>query len=109
MKIGPSPDLPANASLVAQAATTKEKAASAVANSASGTAQSKASSSSVSVSVSGLAKTLAKPEISTAADIDTDKVAAVKAAIEDGSYTVNAEAIADKLLSNAQEMLRRPV
>ena len=108
MKIGPSPDLPTNASAVAQTVA-KEKAASAVANSATGTAQSKASSSSVSVSVSGLAKALAKPEISNAADIDTDKVAAVKAAIEDGSYTVNAEAIADKLLSNTQELLRRPV
>jgi negative regulator of flagellin synthesis FlgM len=31
---------------------------------------------------------------------------AMKAAIADGSFTVNPEAIADKLLSNAQEMLR---
>lgn len=109
MKIGQPPDLPSNASSVAQAATTKEKAANAAASSATGTAQSKAASSSVSVSVSGLAKALTKPETSATADIDTGKVAAVKAAIEDGSYTVNAEAIADKLLSNAQEMLRRPV
>lgn len=107
MKIGQTPELPASAAAAQTSA--KEKAASAVANSATGTAQSKAASSSVSVSVSGLAKALTKPEVSAAADIDTAKVAAVKAAIEDGSYTVNAEAIADKLLSNAQEMLRRPV
>ena len=108
MKIGSSPDLPVSSSTVAQTAA-KEKAAVTVANSASGTAQTQASSSSVSVSVSGLTKALAKPETSASADIDAGKVAAVKAAIEDGTFTVNAEAIADKLLSNAQEMLRRPV
>jgi negative regulator of flagellin synthesis FlgM len=31
----------------------------------------------------------------------------VKAAIQDGTFTVNAEAIADKLLANAQELLNR--
>jgi negative regulator of flagellin synthesis FlgM len=36
--------------------------------------------------------------------IDTKKVAAMKAAIQDGSFKVNPEAIADKLLSNAQEL-----
>ena len=37
---------------------------------------------------------------------NADKVEAMKASIADGSFTVNPEAIADKLLSNAQEMLR---
>lgn len=109
MKIGQSPDLPTSANQAVAQNATKEKAATAVANSATGTAQSKAASSSVSVSVSGLAKALTKPEVSATADIDTGKVAAVKAAIEDGTYTVNAEAIADKLLSNTQEFMRRPV
>ena len=36
---------------------------------------------------------------------NADKVEAMKAAIADGSFKVNAEAIADKLLSNAAEML----
>lgn len=36
---------------------------------------------------------------------NTDKVEAMKAAIADGSFKVNAEAIADKMLSNAAEML----
>lgn len=40
-----------------------------------------------------------------AADVDTKKVAAVKAAIQDGTYKVNAEAIADNLLSSSQEIL----
>ena len=35
------------------------------------------------------------------------KVKAVRAAIEKGEFSVDAEAIADKLLSNAQEILSR--
>ena len=41
------------------------------------------------------------------ADFDAGKVKAVKASIEKGTFTVDAEAIADKLLSNAQETLAR--
>lgn len=36
---------------------------------------------------------------------NAEKVEAMKSAIADGSFKVNAEAIADKLLSNAAEML----
>jgi negative regulator of flagellin synthesis FlgM len=36
---------------------------------------------------------------------NADKVASMKAAIENGSFKINAEAIADKMLSNAAEML----
>ncbi|MBA4263374.1 MAG: flagellar biosynthesis anti-sigma factor FlgM [Comamonadaceae bacterium] len=36
---------------------------------------------------------------------NSEKVEAMKAAIADGSFKVNAEAIADKMLSNAAEML----
>lgn len=39
------------------------------------------------------------------ADVDTNKVESIKTAIANGSFKVNAEAIADKLLSNASEML----
>ncbi len=38
-------------------------------------------------------------------DFDAGKVASVKQAIEQGSYKVNAEAIADKLISNARDLL----
>jgi negative regulator of flagellin synthesis FlgM len=37
---------------------------------------------------------------------NTEKVEAMKAAIADGSFQVNAEAIADKMLANAAEMLQ---
>ncbi|VWX60250.1 conserved hypothetical protein [Burkholderiales bacterium 8X] len=39
--------------------------------------------------------------------IDEKKVAAMREAIANGTFTVNAGAIADKLLSNAQEFLSR--
>ena len=36
---------------------------------------------------------------------NADKVASMKAAIANGSFQINAEAIADKMLANAAEML----
>lgn len=62
-------------------------------------------SSGVPVSVSAAARSL---EVSSAGSgIDEAKVAAVRAAIANGTFTVDAGAIADKLLSNAQEVLSR--
>ena len=40
-------------------------------------------------------------------EFDADKVARVGAAIADGSFKVNPEAIADKLIANAQELLSK--
>lgn len=42
------------------------------------------------------------------ADFDQAKVDRISTAISQGQYKVNAEAIADKLLANAQELLSRP-
>ena len=59
----------------------------------------------VPVTVSSAARSL--EATSAGSGIDEAKVAAVKAAIADGSLKVNPGAIADKLLSNAQEVLSR--
>ena len=69
------------------------------------TATSAASDPGVAVVITNAAKSMSKDAVNQAADIDSKKVEAMKAAIQDGSFTVNPEAIADKLLSNAQEML----
>ena len=39
------------------------------------------------------------------ADFDSEKVERVAQAIRDGNFQVNAEAIADQLIANAQELL----
>ena len=39
------------------------------------------------------------------ADFDSDKVQRIAQAIRDGKFQVNADAIADKLIANAQELL----
>ena len=77
--------------------------------SAAATANAVESSRSVGVAVtmSTLVQGMEKAGRGEAADIDTQKVATVRAAIQEGTYVVNPEAIADKLLSNAQEMLNR--
>ena len=38
-------------------------------------------------------------------EFDAEKVARISQAIADGSFKINAEAIADKLIANAQELL----
>lgn len=61
----------------------------------------------------GEAEASAKVELSQTAALlgdgdesfDAEKVQRIAAAIRDGKYQVNAEAIADKLISNAQELL----
>jgi negative regulator of flagellin synthesis FlgM len=42
-----------------------------------------------------------------AADFDAEKVAKMQQAIANGTFQVNAEVIADKLIANAQEVLGR--
>lgn len=39
------------------------------------------------------------------ADFDTDKVERIAQAIRDGKFQINAEAIADQLIANAQDLL----
>nr|WP_315491201.1 flagellar biosynthesis anti-sigma factor FlgM [uncultured Rhodoferax sp.] len=109
MKIGQTPDNSiqvqlGNATGAQKAAQNANASASTAAS--TGAAQSTRSAG-VAVTVSTLARGLEKSGRNEGADVDAQKVASVRAAIENGSYVVNPEAIADKLLSNAQEMLNR--
>lgn len=61
--------------------------------------------SGASVTVSSQAKSLGQS--GSGGDIDMDRVNAMRTAIAQGKFQVNAEAIADKMLANAQEMLNR--
>jgi len=60
---------------------------------------------SATVALSSTASTLLTA--GAANEFDADKVARVGAAIADGSFKVNPEAIADKLIANAQELLSK--
>ncbi|RZL09092.1 MAG: flagellar biosynthesis anti-sigma factor FlgM [Rubrivivax sp.] len=44
---------------------------------------------------------------STDGSFDAEKVSRIKQAIDNGTYKINADAIADKLINNAQELLSR--
>ncbi|ODS67266.1 MAG: flagellar biosynthesis anti-sigma factor FlgM [Acidovorax sp. SCN 65-108] len=103
MKIGQKPELPG-----ALAQTGLAKQAKSPASAAEGAAKDAAavSTAGVPVTVSTAARALDQTSRSTG-DFDASKVKAVRAAIEKGTFSVDAEAIADKMLSNAQEILTR--
>jgi negative regulator of flagellin synthesis FlgM len=88
----------------AQSAKKEAAAKEAVSVSAQGSAS--VAEGSVSVTVSSSVRALEQLRgANEATDIDMDKVRAVREAIENGTYVVNAEAIADKLLAGAEEFL----
>jgi negative regulator of flagellin synthesis FlgM len=103
MKIGQKPELPG-----ALAQTGLAKQAKSPASAVEGAAKDAAavSTAGVPVTVSTAARALDQTSRSTG-DFDASKVKAVRAAIEKGTFSVDAEAIADKMLSNAQEILAR--
>lgn len=69
-----------------------------------------APSQGVAFVASGLVQSMDASKVEKGADVDMRKVESVRQSIADGSYAVIPEAIADKLLSGAQEMLsRKPV
>ncbi len=105
MKIGQPSDNPVSLNTAAQTAPPKGSQNAGV--SAAATAAKSTQSAGVAVTVSTLARTMEATNRGQAADVDMEKVMAVRAAMQNGTYKVNAEAIADKLLGNAQEMLNR--
>jgi negative regulator of flagellin synthesis FlgM len=106
MKIGQPSDLPIVPTPPASTntAATPPKAGQGAAATASQTAK----SAGVAVTVSTRVRSLEQANRGeSSAEVDMAKVEAVRSAIEQGTYVVNPEVIADKLLSNAQEMLNR--
>lgn len=105
MKINLPPEkpiLPSN-----NAAPLSAKSAPTVSAQASSAAAQNSQSAGVAVTVSSLARSLETNKASRLPEVDSQKVDAVRAAIANGTYAVNPAVIADKLLSNAQEMLQR--
>ncbi|MCO5110879.1 MAG: flagellar biosynthesis anti-sigma factor FlgM [Burkholderiaceae bacterium] len=106
MKIGQKPELQG---ALAQAAPAKQqaKAAPQVAGGVAASASSAAAAAAgVPVTFSSAAKAL--DQISrNQGDFDAGKVKAVRSAIENGTFKVDAEVVADKMLANTQEFIAR--
>jgi negative regulator of flagellin synthesis FlgM len=107
MKIGQTPELPSSVTQALNTATQKSGQPATASAAANANAAKSTRSAGVAVTMSNQAKALEKAASTSEGDVDMQKVAAARSAIQEGTYTVNAEAIADKLLSNAQEMLSR--
>jgi len=100
MKINSKPELPGPA---VQAGTAKQQPkTAALAAEGAATGRSVAAASSMAVTLS---RTALEPVGRSTDDFDADRVKAMREAIANGSFRINAEAIADKLLAGAQEML----
>lgn len=106
MKIGQKPELPSALAQQVPAKQAKSAASVAAEGAAKGAATAAVSAAGVPVTVSTAARSLDQTSRGNA-DFDAGKVKAVRAAIEKGTFTVDAEAIADKLLDNAQEIIAR--
>ena len=62
---------------------------------------------SAQVALSSTATALLQGTTASNADFDTEKVARVASSISEGTFKPNPEAIADKLIANAQELLNK--
>lgn len=62
------------------------------------------------IRISDLSNQLASMENQFAAEVafDSTRVEAIKAAMRDGQFSVNPDAVADKLLESVRELLRKP-
>ena len=102
MKIGHPADKPLPAPAAGTPAAPAEAAKASAGVQAAGAAQVDASAT---VALSSTASTLLSGGAT--GEFDADKVARIAGQIADGSFKVNPEAIADKLIANAQELLTK--
>ncbi|KAF1044608.1 flagellar biosynthesis anti-sigma factor FlgM [Xylophilus sp.] len=111
MKIGQAtPDLPGASGAAQSQKSVRNNTASssdAAAAPAAPARDAASSTSGVPVTVSTLARSLDAADKASNGEFNAARVDAVKKAIDRGEFTVDAEAVADKLLSNAQEQLVR--
>lgn len=98
MKIGHNPEKPAALPAANSAAPTNDAAKAQASSAIPGTAD-----ASAKIALSSGAASLIAGGSNT--EFDAEKVARISQAIDDGTFKVNAEIIADKLISNAQELL----
>lgn len=103
MKIGQKPELPSPVTQQAQAKA-QAKAATAASEELAKNAAPAQANAGVPVSMSNSARALDRASRNTS-DFNADKVKAIRTAIENGTFSINAEAIADKMLAGAREML----
>ena len=103
MKIGPGTEIPVAVSSAALKKADQDKEAAPASMAEKGARA--IPTAGAQVSVSTLARTLEQNDRAVGSDFDSKKVADIKAAIKNGTFKINPEAIADKMLDNAQEML----
>jgi negative regulator of flagellin synthesis FlgM len=84
-----------------------QQGATAPADTAAGASRTPAPSGDADVNLSALSGSLRSLAASGSADIDTAHVESIKAAIRDGSLTIDAGKIADGVLQTARELLQR--
>ena len=103
MKIGQKPELP---SAVAQAAGPAKPPARSGAAAAGATGQGAAVANAAGAPVSFSSAALGlEPAARSTSDFDVDRVNAMRAAIANGTFQFSAQAVADKMLATAYEML----
>ena len=102
MKIGQKPELPG-----ALAQTAPAKQAKTAAPAADGVVRAATTSAAgVPVTFSNAARAIDQT-VRSQGDFDAGTVKAVRAAIENGTFKVNADVVADKMLANTEEFLSR--
>ncbi|HEX2012083.1 MAG TPA: flagellar biosynthesis anti-sigma factor FlgM [Roseateles sp.] len=106
MKIGNSAEKLASAPVGTSGAADAAQAKAASAQQAGAAAAGKGPEASAKINLSSTASTLLSG-VSEEGSFDAEKVGRIAQAIADGKFSINADAIADKLIANAQEVLGR--